>query len=210
MRKCLIVSLLLISAMSISQVTLQPGLKGGVNVSKINGIKSDGKTDFYLGGILSLNLSKFYTLQPELVYTRQGGENIYKREQIYNPTINQYEDVDFYEDINLAYLSISITNKFYITPKTNFYLLIAPSLDILVDNNIDYEWGGGYYIANNEIIPIDMTASLGAGYEFPFGLGFEARYKIGMINVLDSIFSDVNTKNRVFQVGLTYSFFSGK
>lgn len=211
MRKYLIVSLLLVSAMLSSQVTIQPGIRGGANFSKINGVKSDGKTDFYLGASISLNLSKFYTLQPEVTYTRQGGENIYKRENTYNPDTGQYEYVETYKDFDLAYLSVGVVNKFYVTPGRDFHLLIAPSFDILVEENNEYNLGSaGYYVENDDVTDIDLTATLGAGYDFPFGLGIEARYKMGVVNVIDGAFSSASTRNRVFQVGVNYKFFSKK
>lgn len=89
-------------------------------------------------------------------------------------------------------------------------MLVAPSLDILLDDGFDNSRisSDGYYYDNyndNDITGFDLAFAFGAGYEFPFGLGVEARYKVGIIDILD-FFSDGNSKNNVVQLGLNYKF----
>lgn len=214
MKKLSILLILLLSVIMYSQTkVLQPTLRAGVNISEINGVKGEKKTDFYLGAALALNLSKFYTLQPELTYSNQGGSNIVKRERNYNGQTGEYEYTETIKDVDLEYLSISIANKFYVTPKRDFNLLIAPSFDILVANKShepeNNNGGYQYYNHYDNISDVDLTMTVGAGYDFPFGLGIDARYKLGVINVLDTNFlfsSDGSSKNRVIQVGLNYKF----
>lgn len=191
-------------------MTVQPVLRGGMNTSEINGIKGDNKTDFYLGASLALNLSRFYTLQPEITFSNQGGENIYKLEKVYNSATGKYDYIGTYKNFDLQYLSIGVANKFYVTPRRDFHLLVAPSLDILLDDGFDNSRisSDGYYYDNyndNDITGFDLAFAFGAGYEFPFGLGVEARYKVGIIDILD-FFSDGNSKNNVVQLGLNYKF----
>ncbi len=59
-----------------AQKRVSPGIRAGVNVTTLSNINADFKTDFYAGGILSLHLGQRYTLQPELVYTRQGANHV--------------------------------------------------------------------------------------------------------------------------------------
>ncbi|MEZ0130174.1 hypothetical protein AB9T88_10605 [Flavobacterium sp. LBUM151] len=57
-----------------AQVTFRPGIQAGINISKITDSGLDSKTDFYIGAFGALKLSKFYTLQPEITYSKQGGK----------------------------------------------------------------------------------------------------------------------------------------
>lgn len=211
MKKIIFLTLLFVSSIMFSQVTVQPGLRGGVNISEISGIKGERKTDFYLGVILSLNLGRFYTLQPEIAYSNQGGKNIHKQETFFDKTSNATGYKTTYKNYDLEYLSLGLTNKFFVTPTRDFHLLIAPSIDLVLDKNSGYNMGtGGYYVEDNTVSEVDLAMTLGMGYEFPFGLGVDARYKLGVVDVLGGIFSSLGTKNRVFQLGLTYNFFSKK
>ncbi len=65
-----------VAVQSYAQRKISPGIRAGVNVATLSNIDADFKTDFYAGGILSLNLGRRYTLQPELIYTRQGANNV--------------------------------------------------------------------------------------------------------------------------------------
>lgn len=210
MKKVIILVLLFTTTIMFSQVTVQPGLRGGATISEISGIKGEPKTDFYFGAMLSVNLSKLYTLQPEITYINQGGKNIYKQEIVSNGTSYGYKDT--YKDYDLEYLSFGLANKFFVTQNRDFHLLAAPSFAIIIDKNSDYILGsnGYYYEKNDNITDIDLEMALGMGYEFPFGLGIETRYKLGVVDVLGGVFSSMNTKNRVIQIGLTYNFLSKK
>ncbi len=218
MKKYLTISLLLISSITFSQTRLQPGLKGGVNVSEIRGISGDKKTDFYVGAFLALNLGRFYTLQPEISYSNQGGKNIYRLTKVYDNDKQIYTDIATYDDLELEYLSLGIANKFYVTPGRNLHFIVATSFDGIIGDNIKTSVvaENGYRYDDyddNDITDVDLTLAFGLGYEFSFGLGFEARFKQGIVDVLDDnfiFFSDGSSKNRVFKVGITYKFFNNK
>ncbi len=212
MKKLLAIGMLFISITIFSQ-KVQPGVRIGTNISKIYGIKGNVRTNFYVGGTLSLNLGRFYTLQPEVGYSSQGGSNVYKRKKVYNDD-DTYQYEESYRDVNLQYLSLGLASKFYITPYRNLALILAPSFDIIVGDNYEKAIIGnnGYIYQdtnNNEITDADLALSLGLEYELPFGLGIEARYKHGLVNVLTEgipFFSDKDSKNRLLQLGLTYKF----
>lgn len=174
-----------------AQSTFAPGLKAGFNISHLSseaGFFDDGSdsyrnfsslTSFYVGGFFDLNLTKVYTLSPELLYSSQGSE--------YNFSPN---GVHTSGTIKVSYLSMNIVNKFRITP--NFYPYAGTSFDFVVDKN---------YNVDSEI---DFALFIGAGYKISKNFGIEARAKKGLIPVLD--YSDGNHNNVVFQFGATYTF----
>ena len=174
-----------------AQSTFAPGVKAGVNISHLSseaGFFDDGSdfyrnfsslTSFYVGGFIDLNLTKVYTLSPELLYSSQGSE--------YNFSPNGIRSSG---TIKVSYLSMNIVNKFRITP--NFYPYAGTSFDVVLDKN---------YNIDSEI---DLGMFIGAGFQFNKNFGIDARAKKGLIQVLD--YSDGNHNNVVFQFGATYTF----
>lgn len=182
-----------------AQKKVSPGIRAGVNVATLSNINADFKTDFYAGGILSLHLGQRYTLQPELIYTRQGANNVtFVDDETGEPTGQ--------ENVSIQYLSLGVINKFYFVE--GFHGLIGPSLDMKIGKNFpridfdDDDYGG-----------VDLGISLGLGYTLPIGLTVEGRFKTGMLDAFNNdyflgMFDDPDeiSLNRVFQLGLSYSF----
>lgn len=200
MKKFYFLLLFLIANIAFSQVTFRPGIRGGVNVSHYSqdnltrydygyydyeygnyysesySLDYKSKVDFYIGLIGNIRLSRFYALQPEINYSRQGS----KVKSNYNNIGNQ--------TITVSYLGAQLINKFYIK---KFNLQVGPTLDFVVDNNFDLE---------NEI---DLGITAGIGFDINKNLGVEARVKKGFVSAV--YFGDHNT-NVVFQAGLYYTF----
>ncbi|TGD59165.1 outer membrane beta-barrel protein [Flavobacterium humi] len=195
MKKTIIVALFCIFGLSQAnaQVSFKPGLRAGLNFSHLSkgGAYYDdeftnddrdfnSRTDFYLGFYGALKLTRFYTLQPEINYSRQGA-----RFQFYTDDNRRHT-----ENLEVSYLSLGVINKFTFNEKFNVH--VGPTLDFVVDENFDTD------------SEVDMAFVLGAGYNFTRNFGIEARIKKGIIPVLD--YSDGNHTNVVFQTGITYTF----
>lgn len=187
----------------LAQKRVSPGIRAGVNVATLSNIDADFKTDFYVGGILGLNLGKKYTLQPELNYTRQGANNVHFPSE--NPG-DEPNGINGTENVTIQYLSLGVINKFYFVE--GFHGMVGPSLDMKIGKNFpridfdDDDYGG-----------VDLGISLGLGYTLPIGLTVEGRFKTGMLDAFNNdyflgIFDDSDriSLNRVFQIGVSYSF----
>ncbi len=182
-----------------AQKKVSPGIRAGVNVTTLSNINADFKTDFYAGGILGLHLGQRYTLQPELIYTRQGANHVvFVDDETGQPNRE--------ENVTIQYLSLGVINKFYFVD--GFHGLVGPSLDMKIGKNFprvdfdDDDYGG-----------VDLGIALGLGYTMPFGLTVEGRFKTGLLDAFNNdyflgIFDDPDkvSLNRVFQIGLSYSF----
>ncbi len=203
-KKIFLIATLAFFGMTQAQVSFKPGLRGGVNfshftqgdayedyyydnngnyVSTTNREEFGSKTDFYVGFYGALQLSKFYTLQPEIDYSRQGAT--YKGNNGVGDT-----------DLEVSYLSIAVINKFSFS---KFNIHVGPTIDFQVQDNFPTE---------NEL---DFAFVLGAGYNFTKNFGLEARVKKGIIPVLDGYNDDFyyggdDHTNVVFSVGATYTF----
>ncbi|KRD11310.1 hypothetical protein ASE21_06275 [Flavobacterium sp. Root901] len=178
-----------------AQVKVSPGLRGGLNLSTLTNIDYNrSKTDFYIGGLVDIKFNRYFSLQPEITYSRQGDEG---REYFGNG--NSYRYVNY----ELNYLTLGAVAKYHFGGK-GFHVLAGPSLDIKVGDN---------YI-NSSPEGFDLAIVGGVGYTLPNGLTFEARIKQGMIDIYgydgidnnnDYYYDDV-ILNQVFQIGISYTF----
>jgi hypothetical protein len=193
-----------------AQVTFKPGLRGGLNLSHftkgdlynnnyyydgngnyVNGSSNtefNSKVDFYLGFYGAIRLTKYYTLQPEIDYSRQGSKIKYIDRN--NRTVS--------ENIDFSYISAVIVNKFTFTDKFNVHF--GPTLDVITEHNT---------LTDSDI---DLAFILGTGYNFTKNFGLEARIKKGIIpayynsNYNNGSYSSGSHTNVVFSLGATYTF----
>lgn len=193
MRKFILIAFVLfIGLKTQAQVRVSPGLRGGLNVSTLTNIDDNSsKTDFYVGGLVNIRFNKFFSLQPEINYSRQGDEG---REYFENGSSRRIN----YE---LNYLTFGAVAKFNFQGK-GFHVLAGPSLDVKVGDN--------YINTNPE--GFDLAIVGGVGYTLPNGLTFEARIKQGLVDIYgydgydnDYYYDDV-ILNQVFQIGISYTF----
>jgi len=191
MKKILLVLVFVgLTSTAFSQITVRPGLRGGISISKITNMETDSRSDFYIGGFVGIKFARFYMLQPELTYSRQGGKEIF---------LNQ-------DDLEIQYLNFSIANKFYPVPNAGLYFVLGPSVNFKLSDNYDSFYG-------DDIEGFDFALFGGMGYEFPFGLGFEARFNQGFVDIFgfeydneDDFEWDDLYLNSYFQIGVTYKF----
>lgn len=186
MKKFFLIVLLVSAYNSFSQVTFRPGLRVGVNFSHFTETNYEYEeynslADFYIGGYGELKLSKFYTLQPELTYSRQG--TTYELDS---------PDTKATEKIQISYLSFSIVNKFTFNEKFNFHL--GPTIDFMTEHTKRFD-------PDSEV---DLAFQFGLGYNINKNIGIEARIKKGIVPVIDR--SENDQTNVVFQFGLNYTF----
>ena len=182
---------LLIGIQAEAQVKVSPGLRGGLNISTLSNIDDNSsKTDFYVGGLVNIKFNRFFSVQPELNYSRQGDEGRY------------FENGrDYSENYELNYITLGAVAKFNFNGG-GFHLLAGPSLDLKVSDN---------YI-NTKPEDYDLSFVGGVGYTLPNGLTFEARFKQGLIDIYgydgidDGYYYDQVILNQVFQLGISYTF----
>ncbi len=80
MRKITLIAFVLFIGLATSQaqVKVSPGIRGGLNISTLTNIDDNSsKTDFYVGGLVNIKFNKFFSVQPEINYSRQGDEGRY-------------------------------------------------------------------------------------------------------------------------------------
>lgn len=198
MRKITIIAIVLFAGLvkSQAQVKVSPGIRGGLNLSSLTNIDNNSmKSDYYVGGLVEIKFNKYFTLQPEITYSRQGAEG---REYYLGAPAQDAK----YE---LNYVTLGAVAKFNFGGQ-GFHVLAGPSLDIKTSDNF------GQY--GYDPIGTDLAFVGGIGYSLPNGLTFEARFKQGLIDIygydgLDSdngyYYEDI-ILNQVLQFGISYTF----
>lgn len=178
------------------QVSFKPGIRGGVNFSKLTQMNTDYKTDFYAGIYGRLNIGKAYSLQPEITYSEQGASNV----ALDYFDFNTNQQIQTNAELDFSYISFALINKFNLQGGLNFQF--GPTFDIEAYS---------HRFSNSTV---DLAFVVGFGYRITNSFEIEARLKKGLVDVFDSDYyggaffenySRINT-NFLFQVGLSYNF----
>lgn len=163
------------------------GLKAGLNIASLSvdeGEDYDSKVGLHLGGLAHIHVSQHFAVQPELVFSMQGGES---------------DNDDF--KFKLNYINVPVMLQ-YMT-NDGFRLQTGPQFGFLV--GAETKIGNIEVDVKDELNSFDFSWAIGAGYLFPSGWGIDARYNFGLTNIEEDD-DVVETRNRVFQVGLFYQF----
>lgn len=160
------------------------GIKAGYNSSSIevdNGTNFDSKSGLYIGGLAHIHVTSHFAVQPEVVYSCQGGER---------PTYK----------LKLGYVNIPVLLQYMVN--NGLRLQTGPQIGFLMSakqkaGDVEIDVGDAY---NN----IDFAWTLGASYIFATGIGIDLRYNIGISDISDA--NNTDAKNRVLQLGLFYQF----
>ena len=191
------------------------GFKGGYNYSSFNGeVAKDnslkGLSGFYVGALLELPLGDVISLQPEVIYSRQGAA----WEKDYNVPILGKGNLK--NDLRLDYLNIPVMAKVNLGP---LFLQGGVQFGFLVSKPEI-----GNYIANVRIGSLldkdsynsfDFGVGAGLGFNLNRRLFVEARYTHSLTNIFDPndnlfktslISNDNNFKNVVLSIGLGVKF----
>lgn len=179
---CIVAIALFVSIVSAQET--QFGLKAGVNIASANvspGSDYDSKAGLHVGGLAHIHLNKNFALQPEIVYSMQGGK---------------VDDTK----LKLNYINIPFLVQ-YMTDN-GFRLQTGPQLGFLV--SAENEVGDVEVDRKDNFTSTDFSWAFGAGYLFPEGFGLDARYNLGISDVWDA--GSEKIKNSVFQFGLFYQF----
>lgn len=195
MRKVVLLSLLvaLISFSASAQVPeVKLGAKAGANFSNLSISEVDGRTRFHLGALAEVFFTDQFSLQPEILYSAQGASG---------------KDSGVKIDFNFDYILVPVMAKFYVLDGLN--IQAGPQIGFLTKGEWKESFEGNSVTIDvkDTMNSIDFGVNLGAGYELPMGVFFDARYNLGLSKINKESESDMDDlKNRVFQVSVGYKF----
>ena len=145
------------------------------------------KQVYILEGLPIFILPGILRVQPELVFSMQGGED---------ESENMKLKLNY---INIPVLAQYMTNE-------GFRLQTGPQLGILT--SAESKFGDVEIDSDDDVSTADFSWVFGAGYLFRSGFGIDARYNLGISNISDN--ESFEARNRVFQVGVFYQFMHKK
>lgn len=216
MKKITILSLFLFAFGIINAQKTQFGIKGGLNISNQSNIvetlgapqKSSSIIGFNIGGFVEIKISDKISVQPELLYSAQGGKSnsvVFLRPNADDP--GELFDVEYKS--SLSYVNIPVMFKYYVIEKLS--LELGPQLGILVSSKIKQTLTGqtsGQTRSNDNdgdfYNSIDYGINIGAGYVISKNISAEIRYNIGLSDI--STQASNESKNSVFSISACYKF----
>lgn len=160
------------------------GIKAGINSSSVeidNGSDYDSKIGFHAGGLAHIHISDHFAVQPEVLFSMQGGESGDAK-------------------LKLNYLNVPVLAQYMFGE--GFRLQTGPQIGFLL--GAESKVGDVEVDVEDVFNSIDFSWSFGAGYLFPQGIGLDLRYNLGLSNISDD--NNFEAKNRVLQFGLFYQF----
>ena len=209
MRK--IALLIALTVFGLTQTNAQNfGFKGGYNYSSFNGeVTKDnslkGLSGFYVGALLELPLGDVISLQPEVIYSRQGAA--WEQKNILG---------EFKKDLKLDYLNIPVMAKVNLGP---LFLQGGVQFGFLVGKpEVSYTRGAQRVtekVDKDAYAAFDFGVGAGLGVNLSQHFFVEARYTHSLTNALDPnnnslknahISDDNNFKNAVLSLGLGVKF----
>jgi len=170
------------------------GLKGGLNLSTLNvqdpAESYNSKTGYHAGLFVRAKTGKI-GFQPELLLYTQNGD-------IQSTAFGKAQE-------SFTYLTVPVMLKFY--PVAGLNLQAGPQFGFLLDGERKYETflGSGTEDIKDYYESSDIAVSLGAGYDFGFGLSLDARYNLG-IKDINNATNGEPVKSRVFMLSVGWNF----
>jgi len=217
--KKLVLSLLTVAALSTAALAqsskpVKFGLKAGVafpNMTISSGSTSvsfDTKTSFYVGGTAEFAISDIISIQPGLTFISKGTK--------FNSNSFAFEDGDFGSgekvtlNFNYLELPVNLLANFKLNGSGKIFVGAGPYFAYALNANGKYgsikediKFGEN----DSEFKRTDFGLNFLAGYQLNNGLNIHAGYGLGLSSIADPDISDeVTFKNKVFTVGLGFSF----
>ena len=172
---------------------LKLGAKAGVNFANLT--NADMKTSFHIGVLAEIFINEKFSVQPELLYSAQGA-------------IKKEGGIE--HEASLDYINIPIMAKYYLMDGLS--VQAGPQVGFLVKAEDKISGGGESMTVDSKDAyqSVDFGLNLGAGYELPMGVFFDARYNLGLSKVNKKSESEMierkDIKNGVIQVSVGYKF----
>jgi hypothetical protein len=188
MKKVLLSALVVFTiAMAANAQTVNLGVKGGLNMDKIQGqsFKDGYYAGFQLGGFVDIGLSKSIGIQPEILFNQSNTK--------YHAGSDNLIMASDGQNIHLNYLSIPVllninAGKLLTIQAGPQYSILMNSHETVLQNSADAFKSGDFALAAG------VRLNLG-------GLQIYGRYNIGLANISDATNSD-NWKSQQLQLGI--------
>ena len=206
MKKISITILLLLMVNLINaQKDIQYGIKFGFNVSTLDGNLPDAhyKPGIIIGGVVDFVLNDKFSLQPEILYSSQGGTYAIK-------TFEEPAQVTTDYSLNLGYIAVPVMGQYHFS---KYFVEFGPQISFLMfaerhnDKVSTYDEVIAVVTSSedlkDQIKTVDFGLNFGIGCDFTKRTSLNFRYNLGFDNVMkDNNFLSQDAKNSVFSMAL--------
>jgi len=162
------------------------GAKAGLNLASVNGDGTDdvdGRTAFHVGGVVNIEFSELFALQPEVVYSAQGFSSS-----------ETFGGETFESTVKLDYINIPVLADITVVPGLS--LQGGPQFGINITSEVEVDGETGDI---DGVETLDIAAAIGAQFQLPVGVFFQARYVAGLTEIADG--GDFKNSNISLSVG---------
>lgn len=196
MKKLIVLSVVTLTVFTL-QAQIKVGVKAGANFTTFSGsdaklgdVSPKYKVGFAGGGLVNLQLSEMFSLQPEVLYSMEGARYAEDGERM---------------NYNINYINIPVLAQYH--HASGFYAETGPQLGLLASAKMAYE--GNSVSVKDSFKKINFSWGFGAGYQLSNGLGIGARYNLGLTSIVDAEQGEGDDKPNVktggFHLGLFYT-----
>ncbi|WP_139423467.1 porin family protein [Chryseobacterium mulctrae] len=217
----LIAAIALIGTSVVKAQELKFGPKAGYSLSMLKAegdgesYKFDSKSTFYVGGFVEYKFNDKFGIQGEVLYSPIGGkqEESYT-ETIMGVTVNATAKTDF----KLGSVQVPVSAKYFATESLAFALglnvgiITSAKTDYTLTGSVDGMGGSasesesGSEDIKDNINTLNLAPFVGAEYTLENGLFFDARYNLGVSNLIKNPEGNETLKNSFFQIGIGFKF----
>lgn len=194
MKKVILFAAVLAMSASAAMAQVSFGPKAGLNLANISNFDGDMKPGFYAGAFAEYQISDFFGVAGELLYSGQGSKDSYTDES------GKYDVKQ-----NLDYLNVPVLAKLYIAEGLS--LDLGPQFGFLLSAKLKGEEDGVDVSVDNKDAYNGFDLSAGMGLTYNIGqFMIQGRYNLGLTDVMKNNEGDDKYKNNVIQFGVGYRF----
>lgn len=221
MKKFLLLTAVAVIGMSAKAQEFRFGPKAGYSLSMLNAkgdgesYKFDSKSTFYAGVLAEYKISDKFAVQGEVLYSPLGGKQ--EESVSYNEmgvTVTGTEKTDW----KFGTVQIPVSAKFYATENLAFGLGlnvgIVTSAKVEATATLSGSAMGQSFSettsttedVKDDVNTLNLAPFIGAEYTLENGLFFDARYNLGVSNLIKNPEGNEKLTNSFFQIGVGFKF----
>lgn len=187
MKKLIVAVIILFIGVNSYSQEFDLGVKGGINFSNIYGLEPlnlEYKEGIVVGVFAGIKFSDRIGLQVDALYSEQGAK---------------FTGSGKFE---LTYLNVPVVLKYYLVDDQPLYIQVGPQVGVLLKDDLRTVIDNTSIKADGN--DTDISAVMGMGYDFPYGIRIEGRFNLGITNVTD--YQLESGRHKYISLTIGYSF----
>ncbi|WP_262147914.1 porin family protein [Chryseobacterium foetidum] len=213
----LIASFAILGTTAANAQSVKFGPKAGYSLSTLK-LKGDGqsekfdaKSTFYAGAFVEYKINDKFGIQGEVLYSPLGG----KQEESFTVTeMGVTVNATAKSEIKFGMVQIPVSAKYFATENLAFGLGLNVGIVTMAEAEYSVTASGmgqsasesGTEDIKDEVNSLNLAPFIGAEYTLNNGLFFDARYNLGVSNMIKNPEGNETLKNSFFQIGVGFKF----